>query len=122
MSSENDKERAFVKEVRKTLQEKGERLDPEILVKLTAIRSGVVEGRSSSFFHIWRYLRVPAAGAFVAAMVLVFSMVFYQGPMTMQNSFSGLEDIEILISEESPDFYAELDFYSWLARQEQNDA
>ena len=61
MSTEKQREQAFVEEVKKTLQEKGEKLDPEIMIKLSSIRSGVIESRGNRFFGLWRMARVPAA-------------------------------------------------------------
>jgi len=115
MSTEKEREQAFVEEVRKTLQEKGEKLEPELLMKLSSIRSGVVESRGGRFTWLWRMARVPAAAFMVGTVCLVFAMFYYRPPATMQSSLSAIEDVSILVAEESPEFFAELDFYTWLA-------
>lgn len=117
MSTQKDREQAFVEDIKKTLQEKGEKLDPDILLRLAAIRSGVVEDRGSRFAGLWRMNRVPAAAFMVGALGLALVIFASRPPATIQLSFAGLEDVEILVSEESPEFFAELDFYNWLAEQ-----
>lgn len=119
MSTHNEREQAFIEDVKKTLQEKGEKLDPEILVKLTAMRSGVVESRGYRYAGLWRMARVPAAAFMVGVMAFALIIFADRPPATIQQSFTALEDVEILIDGERPDFFAELDFYNWLA--EEND-
>ena len=118
MSGEKEREQAFVDEVRKTLQEKGEKLDPEVMMKLSAIRSGVVEDQGNRFSWLWRMARVPAAAFMVGMVFLVFGLFYYRPPTSIQNSFSAIEDLSVLVAEESPDFFADLDFYTWLAEAE----
>ena len=115
MSTEQEREQAFVDEVRKTLREKGEKLDPEIMQKLASIRTGVVEDHGAGFNWFWRMARVPAAAFMVATVALVFSLFYYRPPSTMQYSLNAIEDVSILVAEESPDFFADLDFYTWLS-------
>ena len=115
MSTNKEREQAFVEEVKKTLQEKGEKLDPEIMMKLSSIRSGVIESRGDRFSWLWRMARVPAAAFMVGVVFLVFGIFYYRPPTTMQYTLSAIEDVSILVAGESPDFFAELDFYTWLA-------
>lgn len=115
MSTEQEREQAFVEEVKKTLHEKGEKLDPEILLKLSSIRSGVIESRGGRYPWLWQMVRVPAAAFMVGTVCLVFAMFYYRPPATMQYSLSVIEDVSILVADEGPEFYAELDFYTWLA-------
>ena len=115
MSTEKGREHAFVEDVKRTLQEKGEKLDPEIMMKLSSIRSGVIESRGNRFAWLWRMARVPAAAFMVGTVCLVFGIFYYQPPTSMQYTLSAIEDVSILVAEESPDFFAELDFYTWLA-------
>ena len=119
MRTPEEREQAFVEDVKKTLREKGEKIDPEILVKLTAMRSGVVESRGYRYTGLWKMARVPAAAFMVGVMCFALVIFASRPPVTIQHSLLGLEDVEIMVSEESPDFFAELDFYTWLA--EQND-
>jgi hypothetical protein len=115
MSTGQEREQAFVEEVRKTLREKGENLDPEIMQKLASVRTGVVEDHGVRFNWFWRMARVPAAAFMVATVVLAFSLFYSRPPTTMQYSLSAIEDVSILVAEESPDFFADLDFYTWLS-------
>ena len=117
MKTQKEREQAFVEDVKKTLQEKGEKLDPEIMVKLTSMRSGVVESRGYRYTWLWKMARVPAAAFMVGAMGFALVIFANRPPVTIEHSLLGLEDIEIMVSEESPDFFAELDFYNWLAEE-----
>lgn len=121
MSNDLERELAFVEEVKKTLREKGEKLDPEIMVRLATMRSGVIEDRGSRFAGFWRLIRLPAMATMTGGLVVMLALVFFQGPTTLQHSFAGLDDLEILVTEEGADFYAELDFYDWLAAHDAKD-
>jgi len=116
MSGERDREQAFVEEIKNTLTQKGEKLDPDVLVRLSAIRGHAVESSRYRFGWFWRMARVPAAAFMTVAFCLMFALVFYRAPATI-SSFSAFEDVEILVAEDGPDFFADLDFYTWLAEE-----
>jgi hypothetical protein len=115
MKNNRERERAFVEEVKKALQEKGEKLDPEILVKLSSLRGGVVESRGSGFAGPWRLIRLPIIALLSGGLIVLLALALLRGPATLRHSFAGLEDLDLLTAEEGPDFYANLDFYDWLA-------
>ena len=117
MKTPKEREQDFVEDVKRTLHEKGEKLDPEILVKLTAIRSGVVESQGYRYAWLWKMARVPAVAFMVGAMGFALVIFASRPPVTIQQSLLGLEDVEILASVDSPDFFAELEFYNWVAEQ-----
>ena len=118
MKTQKEREQAFVEDVKKTLQEKGEKLDPEIISRLSAMRSGVVENRGHRFIWFWRMARLPAAAFMIGVLGFALVMFANRPPVTVQQSLLALEDLEILAFEESPDFFVELDFYRWLAEQQ----
>jgi len=115
MNHDKEKERAFIEGIKKTLAEKGEKLDPEILVKLSTLHCGVIESRGSGFAWLWRLIRLPVMAALSGGLIIMLTLVFFRGPVTLRHSFAGLEDLDILTSQEGADFYADLDFYDWLA-------
>jgi hypothetical protein len=115
MKDDQERELAFVEEVKKTLHEKGEKLDPEILIKLSAMQGRVIEDRGSRFTGLWRLIRLPVMALLSAGLIVMLTLVFFRGPVTLRNSFAGLDDLDLLTSSEGPDFYADLDFYDWLA-------
>ena len=121
MPNAKERELAFVEEIRKTLEEKGEKLDPEILVKLSSIPGGVIESRGSGFAGLWRFTRLPFMVALTGGLIVLLSLTLVRGPATMRHSFAGLEDLDILTSEGGVDFYAELDFYDWLAKRSEDE-
>ena len=54
------------------------------------------------------------------AAVLVFVSTFYFTKPTQDVFLNSFEDVEILTATDSPDFYADLDFYMWLSEEENN--
>ncbi len=117
MNIDQERERALVEGIKKNLEEKGEKLKPEFLVKFSALHCGVVESRGSGFAGLWRFIRLPVMALLSGGLIILLTLVFFRGPVTLRHSFAGLEDLDILASQEGTEFYANLDFYDWLARQ-----
>ena len=115
MNADKKRERDFIDDVEKTLRQRGEKLPPEVVVQLSAIRSVAVASRASAFASFWRLVRMPVAASMVAVGLFAMIIVAQHPPAEMGRSVAGLEDMEILIDVDSPDFYTELDFYNWLA-------
>lgn len=116
MENDRDRELAFVEEIKQTLREKGGELDPEILVKLSCLQGRVIEERRSGFAGLWRLLRLPFLALFAAGLIAIFTLAFFRGPATMRHSFAGLDQLDLLVAPEEPNFYANLNFYAWMSR------
>ena len=106
----------LLENIKTTLDESCENLAAGKLSRLRHAReSALVQAAKPS---LWQTFKIPAT-ALATATTAVFVAFFYLGsPNDMPNLHSGFDDIEILMSEESPDFYEELDFYSWLAEEQ----
>jgi hypothetical protein len=72
MRSSQERQEALVEEVKALLKEKGKALNPEVLARLAAAQTGVVEGNASRFAGLWRVLRVPAVLLLMAFFALIF--------------------------------------------------
>ena len=76
MKDDRDREQAFIEEIKKTLEEKGGKLDPEILARLSAMQGRVIEERGSRFAGLWRLIRLPAMALLTAGLIAILSLVF----------------------------------------------
>ena len=117
--SEKDREQIFLEQVKKSLDEDCDGLDAKTLAQLARVRHQAVDSVAVKTMPSWRWLRVPAA-AFLMASLLFFVSTLYFNKSERSPAFTRLEDIELLIAVEPPEFYADLDFYFWLAEEEDN--
>ena len=105
----NDENR-FFQNTRALLDRRSEELDDTVVAKLRAarLRATEVTARRS---HRGARSR-PVTGLVAASLVLVAAAtVWYANPTAPRNNF---DDLEMLASSESPEFYQDLDFYLWL--------
>lgn len=112
--TKNDREKSMFERLRETLDNRAETIDPAIQFKLTQIRKRALKGDSHNRYLRWPFWRIPAVGL-AAAGFLLFFLLYRQPDLPNQPVYSGLEDVEILATNEAPEFYSELDFYIWLA-------
>lgn len=110
----------LLENIKTALDESCEHLDGGTLSRLRQAREQAISKAAQP--SLWQKFKIPAT-ALATATTAVFVVFFYLGsPNDMSNLHSSFDDIEILMSEESPDFYEELDFYSWLAEEQDSAA
>jgi len=122
MTSDQDKqhsEQAFLDKARQELDSSCEGLDGQTLSRLNRIRHEALERDS----HPGRALLAPFGGLVTACVLVMLVSVYYPGQNTyttvpVQESASAVEDLDILISPESIDFFENLEFYQWLEENE----
>jgi hypothetical protein len=103
----------FIDKVREKLDESVEHLDAGILSRLSRARDRALENSGKKRRHRRRPYRLALAVGVTAAFV-VFMVVFkFQTPEPQL--YSGIEDVELLATSDNPEFFTELDFYTWLA-------
>ena len=110
-------EAKFLAGIKQQLDHSCDALDARTLSHLNSIRHTALEHKQKRFSPLWLSL-----GGMVTATFLVFSLNLssLQLPGTANATDAApLEDIEILTTTESLDFYEEYEFYQWLA---ENDA
>lgn len=117
--SEQEREQVFLEQVKKSLDEECEALDAKTLAQLARARRQAIGSSGAKAMPLWRWLRFPAA-AILTASLLFFVATFYVNKPDSPPAFTRLDDIEILIAADPPEFYADLDFYLWLAEEEDN--
>jgi len=114
----NDREKYFLGKVKDLLNEGMENLDSQTRLRLEHVRIRALRSaaeKRSRFFTPQRWIMVGGfATATMAAMVLFFWLHTSPGVLPAKH----FEDFEIITSKEQTDFYQNLDFYRWLATNE----
>ena len=116
---DNRQETLFLEKAKEALDRDAGSLDRETLDRLRAMRLRAVEAAEQPPGLLFRLPRWAKAGAFatVAAAVIVF-FVWFQPPAKQDLALKNPEDFEIIVAKDNIDLYEDLDFYSWLADDE----
>jgi len=116
----DSQDKDMVNQVRRTLDHSCDRLDAQTRSRLNSIRHAALEqaGRKKT----WPML-APFGGLVTACvLVLVVSMNYNGSTVQPVNKSTGsgmaIEDLDILTSTESLEFYENLEFYQWLEENE----
>jgi hypothetical protein len=108
----------FLDRVKANLDAAEEQLDEHTRSRLTSIRHEALE-RGQVRRPPWIQWLLPAGGLAVAVTVAALSVNLWTTKPVMEEPLS-LEDMALLSDSEGPEFYEDLDFYQWLAEEEQN--
>lgn len=111
-------EAEFLTRMRQQLDRSCDGLDARTVSRLNSIRHTALEHKQKRFSPLWL-----SFGGMVTATFLVFSLnlTSLQLPgsgASLKEPATTLEDIEILTTTESLDFYEEYEFYQWLAEND----
>ncbi len=100
----------FLRRTRLVLDEAEQGVDGATRTRLAAARREALAaaGRRRPLWLL------PAGGLAVAAAVAVLSVGLWRTP-PLAGSLDALEDIALLSDEADPAFYADLEFYAWIA-------
>ena len=112
-------EQVFLDKARNELDRSCDRLDGHTQSRLNSIRHAAIEhGRR----HPGRALLAPFGGLVTACVLVLVVSVFFQGSETpapsVPDNSSAIEDLDILTSAESLEFFENLEFYQWLEENE----
>jgi hypothetical protein len=117
MSDNDDKLAAFERRTQEMLEDSSERLDGRIRSRLTQARSAAVdEARKSRIGIAWRTW-IPAgtlAGAAALAVFLWSGAPHSPGAPALA-VHSSLDDLDIMVTNESFELLEDLEFYEWVA-------
>ena len=116
----NNHESAFLDKVRRTLDDSADNLDARTLSQLTQARHRALEEAKSKPSLHRRPFWFSLAGLVTAAAVVVLVIFLARDPSGSEY-YSAIEDVEILVASEDPEFFADMEFYAWLA-EEMDDA
>lgn len=113
---EDRDEQDFLVQARKILDSGSENLDASVRSRLIQRRMIAVEQGKRKVDRRWLLAGVPIV-ACLAMTLVVFSLFFRGGFGGNSQSGEGIADLEIITATETPDFYADLEFYQWLAEE-----
>lgn len=104
----------FVSAARRMLDAAEKNLDAATVARLRAARRQALdEGRRARTRPAWLF---PVGGLVTAGVVLaVAALLWFSAPNPAPVQVN-LGDLDLLTAHESPDFFADLDFYDWLDR------
>ncbi len=106
-----------LEKARRHLNRASSELDELVVARLRAARKRAVDASRRRPFTAWIPLPTLAAGL----LAVTVTLWWWQVPESTVNTASA-EDLELLMSKESPDFFAEIDFYHWIGDQNDSDA
>ena len=110
--NEHEKEKRFAETAKHFLNAQIQVLDDHTLSRLRVGRHRALQEIKRPIFWLW-----PATGIAVACAGILAFYLLLKDPVQKELS-ANLEDIEMLASSESIDFYDNLEFYGWLAENE----
>ena len=108
--SDKQQEQAFLTKVRQTLDDNAQGMDEFSVARLRAARHRALSAKPSR--PLWP---LPAA---VASALIAGVMVWQLSDPGMPGMVAEVEDMELLMSEEGIEFYEDIEFYQWLAFNE----
>jgi hypothetical protein len=115
----NETDRKLEAQARRLLDDAAQNLDADTVARLRAARARawqLAEQTPRTAARPRSRWWLPVGGLAVAGIVLaVAGTLWLAAPGGAP--VAGLEDVELLASKESPEFYAELEFYNWLANR-----
>lgn len=109
----DSEEQQFLEAARKTLDSGTDNLEASLCSRLTRARNTALEqGRRRSPSRWW-WMAAPVTAGLVV--VLMTASLYFRGEKTAElGPAAEVADLEIVTALESPEFYADLDFYQWL--------
>ena len=113
---EKKTETEFIAHIQEKLEESVSAIDTETLNRLTRARKSALSSNKRELFKWGQAFRLSFATLCTAAAVLVFTFWYHPSP-TVQPVISGIEDVDILANRDNPEFFADIDFYIWLAEE-----
>ncbi len=115
MSEPHDRRKAqnnFLQQTTATLDAAEQQIDAATQTRLRAARREAQNATTRSCRPAWL---LPASGGLaVAATVAALTVSLWQVPPA-EEQLDALQDIALLSDEADPEFYADLEFYAWLA-------
>jgi hypothetical protein len=114
----NQQEKRFLKKVKGLLSESAGNLDSQTRQRLKHIRLDALRSAEKKRARLFFSSRWATAGAFAAVMMAAIAIFFLLRTSPRDVSSQYIEDYEIIASKEHFDLYENLDFYCWLAAEE----
>ena len=111
-----EQEDALVAQVKDQLDQSVETLDPGVVARLRTARYEALHSQPHRTPWLW-----PASGLATACSAILVALLWWGSPpeQAPPETVQIIEDIEVLIADDPLDLYENLEFYEWLAEQEQ---
>jgi hypothetical protein len=107
-------EQDFLAQARKALDSGSDNLEASTRSRLTRARMNAVEQGKSRGVRRWLWVGAPLTVCLAA--VLMVAVLFFRGGIGGSNQAGEVvADLEIITAAETTEFYADLEFYQWLA-------
>ncbi len=118
----DDREKTMTERIKRELDGEAARLDPGTLGRLREGRQRALAGVGRERRRLFALPFVPrwvTAGGLAATAVVVLAVSFWVATPRVPLPARQPEDLEILTSQEHLDLYADLEFYRWLAADDE---
>ena len=112
----NEQEKRFLQKVKGLLSEGAENLDSQTRQRLKHIRLDALRSVEEKRMRTLFYSRWVTAGALVAMVAVAIFFLLRTSPRDVSVNY--IEDYEIITSAEHFDLYENLEFYRWLATED----
>ncbi len=108
-------EKALVTKIKDQLDQSVEKLDPGVVARLRSARYEALHRQTQRVPWLW-----PASGLATACSALLVALLWWGSPpkQAPPETAQIIEDVEVLIAADPLDLYEDLEFYGWLAEQE----
>ncbi len=116
---DNQKEKSFLKNVKTILDDDVDHMSASTLSKLKRIRSKAIKKKELGETGFWQRFRIPVAGLAMASMMIMVMALYFKGT-SVTIATNEFEDVEMITSGENLNFFADLEFYAWLAEEQEN--
>ena len=114
----NDQEKYFLGKVKDLLDEGVEDLNSQTRQRLEHVRMSALRAAGEKYSGLFTPLRWTMVGGFSTAMMAAAAFFFWQHTPPGELPVREVDDFEIITSSDHIDFYQNLDFYRWLAIEE----
>jgi Protein of unknown function (DUF3619) len=112
----------FARKAREVFLASTDRLDPEVLDRLRAARARAVEAVGQPARWQMQDWRLPAGVAALVTVAVLGGLLWMGGANTPApgSAFSNANsDAPLMMANDNLDMYADMDFYQWMAAQDQ---
>lgn len=114
MGIDDKKDEAFINKAKSLLDDAADNLDEKTMSRLRQARIRALESAKDGASINWM---IPASGLAAVATVSVLTISIWTAKPVEHELADAFNDIELLTSTESLEFYEELEFYAWIDEQ-----
>jgi len=108
-------EKALVTKIKDQLDQSVEKLDPGVVARLRSARYEARHSQPQRAPWLW-----PVSGLATACSAILVALLWWGAPpeQASPKNVQIIEDVEVLLAADPLDLYEDIEFYGWLAEQE----